>query len=73
MSSLEPRSGKRLSRKERESRALRLATVGGVAGVVAVVGFLLAAFTSFGFGIPLVAAIVAVVCLVLFRRSVGLS
>jgi hypothetical protein len=45
--------------------------VGGTAGVVAVVGFILAAVDVMGFGIPFLAAIVAVVCLLLFRRTVG--
>jgi hypothetical protein len=39
--------------------------------VVAVVGLILAAFDVIGFGIPFVAAIVAVVCMVLFRRTVS--
>jgi hypothetical protein len=45
--------------------------VGSTAGVIAVVGFILAAIDVMGFGIPFIAAIVAVVCLVLFRRTVG--
>jgi hypothetical protein len=45
--------------------------VGSTAGVVAVVGFILAAIDVMGFGIPFIAAIVAVVCLLLFRRAVS--
>ena len=45
--------------------------MGSTAGVVAVVGFILAAVDVIGFGIPFLAAIVAVVCAVLFRRTVG--
>jgi hypothetical protein len=45
--------------------------VGSTAGVIAVVGFILAAVDVMGFGIPFLAAIVAVVCAVLFRRTVG--
>jgi hypothetical protein len=45
--------------------------VGGTAGVIAVVGFVLALVDVMGFGIPFVAAIVAVICAVLFRRTVG--
>jgi hypothetical protein len=45
--------------------------VGSTAGVVAVVGFILAAIDVMGFGIPFIAAIVAVVCLLLFRRTVA--
>jgi hypothetical protein len=45
--------------------------VGSAAGVVAVVGFVLAAVGVLGFGIPFIAAIVAIVCGVLFRRTVS--
>jgi hypothetical protein len=58
-------------RRTREQRAFRLVQIGGVAGVVAVVGFVLALIDVIGFGIPLLAAIVAVVCVVLFRGTVG--
>jgi hypothetical protein len=72
VSSLEPRSGKRVTRKEREAKALRLVAVGGTAGAVAVIGFVLAAIGVVGFGVPLLAGILAVICLVLFRRNVGM-
>ena len=58
----------RTPRRVREKRALQLITVGGIAATIAVVGFLLALFTSFGMGIPLLAAIVAAVCAVMFKR-----
>jgi len=45
--------------------------VGSTAGFIAVVGGILAVLDVMGFGIPFIAAIVAVVCLVLFRRAVG--
>jgi hypothetical protein len=45
--------------------------VGSTAGVIAVVGFILAALDVMGFGIPFIATIVAVVCLLLFRRTVS--
>ena len=44
---------------------------GSAAGTVAVVGFLLALFDVIGFGIPFIAAIIALVCLLIFRRTVG--
>ena len=44
---------------------------GSAAGVVAVVGFVLAAVGVMGFGIPFIAAIIAVVCGLLFRRTVS--
>jgi hypothetical protein len=38
---------------------------------IAVVGFVLALFDVIGFGIPFIAAIVAVVCALIFRRTVS--
>jgi hypothetical protein len=71
MSDLERRGGSRPSRRQREKRAYNLVVVGGMAGLVFVVGALLAIFTSFGWGLAIVAAIVAVICAVLFRRTVS--
>jgi hypothetical protein len=70
MSDLSKRSG-HTPRRTREQRAFRLVQVGGAAGVVAAVGFVLALVEVIGFGIPLLAAIVAVICVVLFRSTVG--
>ncbi|CAA9520552.1 MAG: hypothetical protein AVDCRST_MAG53-3510 [uncultured Solirubrobacteraceae bacterium] len=72
MTSLEPRSPKRVSRKDREARAFRLAAAGGTFGVIAVVGLVLAIVGGFGLGIPVLSGIIAVICLVLFRRTVGM-
>jgi hypothetical protein len=71
MSDLERRSGSRPSRRQREQRAFNLVVAGGVLGLVAVVTGLLALFTSFGWGIPILAAVLAVLCIVLFRRTVS--
>jgi hypothetical protein len=68
---LTPSSGGPPSRRGRERRAYQLVLVGSTAGVIAVVGFVLAAVDVMGFGIPFLAAIVAVVCALLFRRTVG--
>lgn len=68
--SLSPSSGGRPSRRQREQRAYRLIQVGGVAAAVAVVGLVLAIFTSVGSGLWIVAAVVAVVCAILFRTTV---
>jgi hypothetical protein len=68
---LTPSSGGPPSRRGRERRAYQLTLVGGTAAVIAVVGFILAAVGVMGFGIPFLAAIVAVVCALLFRRTVG--
>jgi hypothetical protein len=70
MSDLERRSGSRPSRRSREQRAYTLVMAGGVFGLVAVITGLLALFTSFGWGIPILAAILAVICSLLFRRTV---
>jgi hypothetical protein len=71
MGDLTPGGGRRVSRRDREQRAYALVLVGGGAAVVAVVGVLLAIFGIVGAGLPLLAAVVAVVCLLLFRRTVG--
>ena len=68
---LTPSSGGPPSRRSRERRAYQLVVVAGTAGVVAVVGFILAAVGVMGFTIPFLAAIVAVVCALLFRRTVA--
>jgi ABC-type bacteriocin/lantibiotic exporter with double-glycine peptidase domain len=59
------------SRRAREQRAYRLVLAGGAAGAVAVVTFVLAVVGVLGFGIPVLAVIVAVVCALLFRRTVS--
>jgi hypothetical protein len=71
LSSLEPRRGSGLSRRDKEKRGYQLVMVGGGAGVVAAVGFVLAIIGVIGFGVPLVALVVAVICAFLFRRLVG--
>jgi hypothetical protein len=68
---LSPSSGGPPSRRGRERRAYQLVLAGSAAGTVAVVGFLLALFDVIGFGIPFIAAIVAVVCALIFRRTVS--
>jgi putative flippase GtrA len=68
---LTPSSGGPPSRRSRERRAYQLVVVGGTAGLIAVVGFVLAAVGVMGFGIPFLAAIVAVVCALIFRRTVS--
>jgi putative flippase GtrA len=64
-------SGGPPSRRSREQRAYRLVLAGGTAGAVAVVTFVLALVGVLGFGIPVIAVIVAVVCALLFRRTVS--
>jgi putative flippase GtrA len=59
------------SRRQRETRALRLVQVGGGAAVVSVVGLVLGIAGVIGYGLFVIALIIAVACGVLFRRSVG--
>jgi hypothetical protein len=70
MSDLE-RRGSYTPRRAREQRAYRLAVVGGVAGAVGVIGLALAIFGVVGAGIPILALIVAAICVFLFRRTVS--
>ena len=71
MSDLEPRSGRGMTRREREQRAYQLALATGALGLVAVVGVVLAVLTSFSWSWPVIAAVLAVVSFVLFRRTVS--
>jgi uncharacterized membrane protein len=71
MSDLSRRPGSGISRSARERRAFQLVVAGGVAGAVAVVTFILAIVGVGGFGIPVLAALVAALCVILFRRTVG--
>jgi hypothetical protein len=71
MSNLSRRPGSGLSRSARERRAFQLLVVGGGAAAVAVVTFVLALIGVVGWGIFLLALIVAGVSGLLFRRTVG--
>jgi hypothetical protein len=71
MSDLTRSSGGPPSRRSREQRAYRLVLAGGAAAAVAVVTFVLAAIGVMGFAIPVLAVIVALVCGLLFRRTVS--
>jgi hypothetical protein len=69
MSELEP-SRSRVPRRVREERAYRLVLATAGFGAVAVIGIALAIAGVIGAGIPLIAAVIAVVCGVLFMRTV---
>ncbi|MEY2534691.1 MAG: hypothetical protein QOF29_2601 [bacterium] len=71
MTDLSPRPNRTPSRRTREERAYRLVLAGGTATVVAVVTFVLALVGILNFGVPILAGIIAVICAVLFRRTVG--
>ena len=58
-------------RHVREKRAYQLVVTGGVAGAVFVVTTVLAIAGVMGGTIPVVSLIVAVICLLMFRRTVG--
>ena len=58
-------------RRSRERRASQLVVAGGVAGTVGVVGLVLAAVGAVGAGWPIIALIVAAICVLMFRRQVG--
>ena len=70
MSDLERRSGSRPTRRQREQRAYNLVLATGGLGVVALVGAVLAIAGVIGWSVPILAAILAVIAGVLFRRSV---
>jgi len=71
MTDLSPRPSRTPSRRSREDRAYKLVLAGGTAAVVAVVTFVLAIVGILGFGVPVLAALIAVVCGWLFRRTVA--
>jgi hypothetical protein len=58
-------------RRARERRAYQLVVTGGIAGGVGVVTLVLALIGAIGYTLPVVSIIVAVICLVLFRRMVN--
>jgi hypothetical protein len=71
MSDLSRRPGSGISRSARERRAFQLVVVSGAAAAVAVVTFVLALVGVMGYGIFLLAVVIAVVSGLLFRRTVG--
>lgn len=70
MSDLEP-TRSRLPRRAREERAYRLVVASGVFGAIAVVGLILAIVGVTSAFLPILAAVVAVVCGLMFKRTVG--
>jgi len=71
MSDIPPRPNRTPSRRSREDRAYKLVLAGSAAAVIAVVTFVLAIVNVMGFGIPVLAALVAVLCGWMFRRTVS--
>jgi hypothetical protein len=72
MADLERSSGRRLTRRQREARAYRLTLATSGLGVVAVVGVVLAIIGVVGWGLPILAVILAGICGLLLRRQLGL-
>ena len=70
MADIEKR-GSYTPRRVRERRAYQMVVTGGVAGAVFVVSLVLSIAGVIGATIPVLSLIVAVICLVLFRRTVG--
>jgi hypothetical protein len=70
MANLQKR-GSYTPRRVREQRAFRLVATGGVAGTVGVVGFVLAIAGVVGWGLPIIALIVAALCAYGFTRTTG--
>jgi hypothetical protein len=58
-------------RRARERRAYQLVMTGGVAGAVFVVSLILSIVGVIGATLPVVSLIVAIICLVMFRRLVS--
>lgn len=58
-------------RRVREQRAYRLVAAGGVAGTIGIVGLVLAIVGVTSAGWPIIALVVAAICLTLFRRTIG--
>jgi ABC-type transport system involved in multi-copper enzyme maturation permease subunit len=58
------------SRAQRVQRGHNLVVAGGVSALVAAVTGVLALVTSFTWSVPLLAAVVAAICFMLFRRLV---
>jgi hypothetical protein len=58
-------------RRARERRAYQLVVTGGVAGGVFVVSLVLSIAGVIGATLPVISLIVAIICLVMFRRTVS--
>jgi hypothetical protein len=70
VANLEKRGGY-TPRRVREKRAYQLVVTGGVAGAVFVVSAVLSIVGVIGAGLPIIALIVTILCVVMFRRCVS--
>lgn len=71
MADLERSRGRPLSRAQRTDRAYKLTLATGGLGLVAAVGIVLAIVGVVGWGLPILALVLAAVCGLLLRRSLG--
>lgn len=65
------RRGSYTPKRTREARAYRMVLVGGTAGAIGVVSLVLAVVGVLGWGLPIIALIVAAVCAYGFMRTTG--
>jgi hypothetical protein len=70
MSNLDRRRGY-TPRRVREQRAYRMVVIGGAAGAVGVVSLVLAVVGIIGASLPIIAFIVAAICVFGFLRTTG--
>jgi uncharacterized membrane protein len=71
MSDLERRPSSPLSRRQRERRAFQLVLATAVLSAIAVVGVVLAIVGAIGGSVPFLAAVLAVVCGLVLRRTLS--
>lgn len=71
MSDIQRRSSSRLTRSQRQQRAYRLVMASGAFGLIAAVSLILSIAGVLGSGLWIVTAIIAIVCFVMFRRTVS--
>ncbi len=60
-----------MTRRQREQRAYQLTLATGGLALATVVGVVLAAIGVIGGGIPVITAVLALVCFLLLRRTLG--
>ena len=71
MADLQRSTGRRMTRRQREQRAYQLTLATGGLALATVVGIVLAAVGVLGGGIPVITAVLALVCFLLLRRTLG--
>lgn len=60
-----------MTRKQREDRAYKLVLATGASSTVAVISAILALTPFLGSGLPILAALIAVLCFIMLRRTLG--